>query len=124
MNNRAKITCGNATLTYTNRIICFDSREIRLDIQLTEDKNDILKLRFVFEYTDDDKINMSINPKENGSIVIRLINFKNPLGTGLKKPLRVAKINDNYVYIIFNVNKAEGASPILDLSVYVGSDDE
>ena len=119
MEEKAIITSGNIKLVYSNRICCFNNERIDIKYKLTEKKEDELKMSFIFNYSDDLKQNISIDTDTNDWIIIKLTNFNNPLGTGLKKPIQIAELNNKDIFIIFNIYKNDESNPILDFSLYM-----
>lgn len=119
MNNRVIITSKNAELIYSNRICCYDDEQLNVKIRITDNKEDELKLKFLFKYSNSSKSNININADTKTGVTIELINFNNPLGTGLKKPISIAKLDNRSISVLFNVYKNGDANPVMDLSVYL-----
>lgn len=119
MNNRVTVTSKNAELIYSNRICCYDDEQLDIKIRITDKKEDELKLKFLFRYSNSSKSNININADTETGVTIELINFNNPLGTGLKKPISIAKLDDSSISILFNVYKNGDANPVMDLSLYL-----
>ena len=105
MDNRVIVTSRNAELIYSNRICCYDDEQLNVKIKITDKKEDELKLKFLFKYSNSSKSNININADTKTGITIELINFNNPLGTGLKNPIPIAKLDDRRISILFNVYK-------------------
>ena len=119
MNTSAIISSREATLVYSNRICCFDNDQLDFKYNFTDKKEDELKIHFVFKYSVDSKQSIEMSTEVDDEITIRLTNFNNPLGAGLKKPVQIAKLNDKSIFIMFNVYKNDESNPILDLSLYM-----
>lgn len=111
--------CKNHKLLDSQRICCFDNESITIEHKFNE-KN-ILSVTFNFHYNDgeDKKASYEVNSVENGKIVFDLYNFRSSLGTGLKKPQRIAKYNTKNIFIVFFVTLLPEANPILDYSLYM-----
>lgn len=123
MDNRVIITSQNVKLVYSNRICCFDEKQLDFKCKLSEKTKDELKIRFQFKEDTSPKQKISMKTIKNEHIVIELTNFNNPLGAGLKKPIRIAKLNEKNIYILLNVHKYNESNPILDISLYMENDD-
>lgn len=119
MNDKVMIASRNAKLIYSNRICCYDDERLDVKIKITDKKEDELKLKFLFKYSNSSKSNININADTKTGITIELINFNNPLGTGLKKPISIAKLDERSISILFNVYKNGDANPVMDLSLYL-----
>ena len=123
MDKKVIISSKNVEMIYSNRICCFDDEQINFKYKLTDKKEDELKIRFIFNYLSNPQQNIKIDTNQNDEITIKLTNFGSPLGTGLKKPLRIAELNDRSIFIVFNIYKNDESNPILDLSLYMESHD-
>ena len=117
-----KITCGNYTLLYKERILLIEEKNVTIDLLL--DKTFHLQLDFDFQ-SDGKETNLTTKADklESGlKLSFILKNFNNSLGTGLIKPLEILKhkVNgvDHGVYMTFFAYKNGDAPHILDLSIY------
>ena len=99
-------------------IITFDSTaDISFDVQF--DNNFSFKLIFKFENDANNKSHsLNFNLLDN-TITFSCVNFNNVLGTGTKKPLEIATVENKKVFITFWVT-AMGLESLkrLDYSIY------
>lgn len=112
----AEIKTSKYNLLYSNRICCIDNEHI--EILLTFDDINQLSVEFKF-LNDEQEVRYALSSPQNKKVIIELFNFKNPLGTGLKKPIGIAKFNDKQICLSFNIVKQEEANPILDFSFFI-----
>jgi len=124
MENNIAVTSKNVKLIYSNRICCYDDEQIDFKIGLTKKKEDELRIRFLFKYSNDSNHRIGISVDDGSVIVVELTNFSNPLGTGLKKPISIAKLDGRSIYMMFSVYKIKDANPLLDISLYLENNDE
>lgn len=114
----AEIICDNKRLIYSNRICSICNNSIDLKIDLTD--NATINIIFNFHNEEGEKIKTSMNSPENGKVVFNLINYSNPLGTGISKPINIGTVNGKQIYIIFYVYRlTNDGLPILDISLYL-----
>ena len=123
MNNRVTVSSKAAELIYSNRICCYDNERLDIKIKLTNKKEDELKICFIFKYTNTSGNKVNVNNDNENGIIVELINFTNPLGTGLKKPVQIARYGKKNIAMLFNVYRIGESNPILDLSLYLERSD-
>ena len=113
------VSCGKAELIYSNRICCYDDKQVDFKVKINDTIKDDLKIRFVFIHSNGEKPNIKTKNNAKAGVIFELTNFDNPLGAGLKKPLTIAKVNDDVISIMFNVYKYIESNPTLDISLYL-----
>ncbi len=121
MDKRVTVSSKNVKLIYANRICCFDNEQTDIKIELTNKKEDELRLSFYFKYSNSSEPKVDIHPNTKAGIDIKLTNFNNPLGMGLKRPILIGKLDAKSVFMLFNIYKNDDSNPILDLSLYMES---
>lgn len=119
MNERVVVSSKNVRLIYSNRICCYDDEQTDIRIKLTNKKEDELKLRFCFKYSNSSAPRVRTTANAETGIILELINFNSPFGMGLKKPISLGDLDGKKIFILFNVCKNGEANPILDLSLYM-----
>lgn len=120
--NNVKVTSGGMILLYSDRICYFSDDGVNINIMLTEKSEDRLMLHFVLK--SDAKSKPRVDIKSNyDSLTITAINFNSPFGMGLKKPVVIAELDERPIYLLFNIYKSSDANPVMDLSLYVESND-
>lgn len=123
MEKKVKILSDGVEMIYSGRICCFNDKQLELKIKLTDRKEDELVIRFVFNYSSNQKPTLRMNANPSVGIIIELTNCGSPLGMGLKRPLRIAELNGKNIFLIFNIYKNDESNPILDFSLYMEIDD-
>ena len=112
----AEIKIGQYYLVYSNRICCINDNSIEAIINFDE----VSQLSVTFKFINDDQpVRYKVSSPENGKIVLELFNFNNQFGTGVKKPIDIAKLNDKTICLSFNVEKHKDANPIIDFSLFI-----
>ncbi|MBR3232736.1 hypothetical protein IKF74_00380 [Candidatus Saccharibacteria bacterium] len=119
MNKGVSITSKNVELIYANRICCYDDEETDINIKLTEKEEDELKLKFLFKYSNGQETKIDVSGNAESGITLKLTNFNNPLGIGLKKPTAIARLDEKTIYLLFSIYKNGESNPIMDLSLYL-----
>ena len=117
MNNKIQVIENNKLLLYSNRICCFSNDTISLKYEF--DEKSVLTMVFHFHYNENNGQDLKIKSEGNDKIIIDSYNFKNPLGTGLKEPMKIAKYKEQDLYIVFFIYKMNECNPIIDLSLYM-----
>lgn len=113
---KVTITNSNHKLLYSDRFCCLSKEDTKIVYRF--DDNSILTI--VIKFCDDnDGVRLQTNAKENGTIEFILYNFKNPLGTGSKRPIKIGSYNEKDISVMFFAFVVGEASPILDLSLYI-----
>lgn len=112
-----KVFCEDSVLIETGRVCCFDNKGITLVFEIGEDAS-LLSIIIKFDY-DDKGLRYSIKSPENGTIELMLYNFINPLGSGLKAPIEIAKYKGKRVFFVFYVYKLNDSNPVIDFSLYL-----
>lgn len=110
---------GNLNLVYSGRVYFANYEPMTMRIDIT--KKDVIDLIFETKY-DGGETKVSFNTMlENqvATIKFNLKNFGTPLGSFLKTPVEVGKVDGRSIKIIFGVEKPSDGMPVLDISVYV-----
>ena len=123
MYKEIEILNGNNRLVFQKRLLLASADPLSIKVLL--DENTSLLLNFSFTNNEKEKPDFKIEHKtSNRQFIydITLINFNNPFGTGLKKPVKLLGHNVNgtqkVVSLVFYVYKNGDSNPILDISLY------
>lgn len=66
--------------------------------------------------------NMEFYPNGANSVIIKLINFKNPSGSGVMSPWQIGFIDNRLLYISFSINYSEDYS-LFSYCFYLGKEE-
>lgn len=109
-----KIKCGDLTLVRSETVFSANKEPIAITIE------DEYTLKFVFsEDATKPEQNIDVNT-ENDGVELILINFNNPLGTSISKPIEFAKLNGRSIYVTFAVY-AVSSTKVLHFNIYVNN---
>lgn len=104
------VKSDNKRIISSGIIFLIDDKDCSFEIKNSEDENDTLKFRFVFEVTSDKERKFLTNI-ENNELIFKCINFNN--GTSTKKILNIGYFEENEKKIMIFIN----------FSYYKGLDD-
>lgn len=97
MNNDMKICVGEYEVYDNGAVLSHGDKDILFEI-----KN--LKIKIKFENDpEDSNYKANITLENNTCLLITLVNFNNPLGTGLTNPVEIGTINGSHLYLQFIV---------------------
>ncbi len=119
-----KIKNGNYTVYYSGRI--YLACDAPVEVPVTFDSKNSMVLVFDIKY-DGGETDVSFAPSKEGDGVKQVFtirNFGTPLGSMLKVPVAIGRYSGNDIKIRFGVVKPQDSLPILELTVYVESDNE
>ena len=101
------ITSGKATVVASGSVFSFNDMPIEIKLLDIEKEGMTYNLKFSFSYDTNDHTARWIIGKDNSNTCyhLELINYNNPLGTGILSPIMIATIGSNiFYYITFMVN--------------------
>ena len=108
---------GDLTLVESDSVLVYEDKPIILTF------DDQYKLSFLFsEDSTIKEYKINANPL-TGGVEFNLINFNNPLGIAIGKPILFANADDKMIYVsvaVYSVGKAK----VLHYNIYMGSEGE
>ncbi len=116
------ISSGGATVVESGSVFSYDDKPIEITLLDIKTNGVPFKLKFSFSYDTKDNSPRWIFGQDNSDMCIHidLINFNNPLGTGMLSPFRFASNNLGVsYYITYMVNSWEQTrSKLFSYSIY------
>ena len=107
---QVKIHSEDAEVLDSRTVFSYEDRPVEIYLKEIDGPNSDFKIRFEFAYDDNDKTPRAEEIKvEDGTIyALRVINYRNSLGSGMLKPLQIASnANGNYLFLIFMISSWE-----------------
>ncbi len=115
------IKSGNAEVVISGTVISFDNNPITLTYGSTANP-----LQLTFEFIDEEgktEPRMEGNKATDRHLVIRLFNFKNPLGTGSVTPISIGTLDNRRLYLHFRAYQLTGSKArTVEYTLYKGEE--
>jgi hypothetical protein len=114
---QVKITSGTTEVISSGTVISFEGNPISIELE---------KLKFTFEFIDEEGKGESVvkfTASNNAELKISLLNFKNPIGSGVAKPSAVALINNRRLFLNFRIYHINTNDKILHYTFYLGGEE-
>lgn len=105
-----KITTGGATVVASGSVFSYEDKPIEITLLDVESPGLTYTLKFSFAYDTENSTSRWIFGKDHSNVCfhMELINFNNPIGTGILSPFSVASNKQGIsYYITFMVNSWE-----------------
>ena len=117
-----EVICNNVELICSERICCYDNKSIKIVQQFDEESALTIVFNFLYDESQSSQ-QYRLSSPNNGTVAFDIYNFSNPLGSGLKMPIEIAKYKGRKIEIVFFIYKFKDANPILDFSLYLEKKD-
>lgn len=112
---KVKKASGGYTVVDSGTLIMFDENS-GADFVVEFDKDSVLSMKIRFE--DEESGKQKVRGDVEGDVIsLVCVNFNNPLGTGLKRAMKIGDYNGKGIYFVFVVR---GQKPkTLEYSIYL-----
>jgi single-stranded DNA-specific DHH superfamily exonuclease len=112
--NQTRITSGDNEIIASGLVIAFENKPVIFQIE---------HLKFRMEFIDEEgksEPNASYFSPNQQELVIKCLNFKNPLGSGNDKPVAIGKVKNRKLFLSYRIYQMQGGDKTVHYTFYLG----